>query len=118
MAGFALGQTNLLIFQRGATNKDVHLPDDRGLIPRHGLAESTVQEAERSPTELRTHFCLAVESAEDVEKWADELTSKGVTILGEAKWPQRGQYRARSVYFSDPDGHIGEVASPGIWPNY
>lgn len=118
MAGFALGHTNLLIFQRGATHKDVNLPDNRGLIPRHGLLETSPQEAKASPVQLRTHFCLAVENEQDVQKWADALRSKGVTILGEAQWPQRGQHRARSVYFQDPDGHIGEVASPGIWPNY
>jgi catechol 2,3-dioxygenase-like lactoylglutathione lyase family enzyme len=25
---------------------------------------------------------------------------------------------AMSVYFRDPDGHLLEVATPGLWPNY
>ena len=35
-------------------------------------------------------------------------------IEGRTDWPRGG----RSIYFRDPDGHLGELATPGIWPIY
>lgn len=46
--------------------------------------------------------------------WEKELRGKGVRILGKVEWPKGG----KSVYFADPDEHVGEIASRGIWPNY
>jgi len=37
-----------------------------------------------------------------------------VAIEGRSHWPQG----AESLYFRDPDGHLLEVVTPGIWPNY
>lgn len=111
MAVFALGtESELILFQRGLTHEDSSLGSN-GVVPGHGPPPD-------SDVKLKTHFCLAVDSAEDVMKWKDELESKGTTILGEVTWPEREGRQGRSVYFSDPDGHVGEVASRGIWPNY
>jgi hypothetical protein len=30
------------------------------------------------------------------------------------KWEAGGE----SIYFRDPDEHLVELATPGIWPNY
>ena len=30
------------------------------------------------------------------------------------KWPRGGE----SLYFRDPDGHLVELATPGLWANY
>lgn len=107
VAAFPLGDSaTLLLFQRGETSEDTSL-GQAGLIPGHGLpADSDVK--------LKTHFALAVDKPEDVLVWKEELESRRVKILGEVTWPAKG----RSVYFEDPDGHVGEVASRGIWPNY
>ncbi|GAA6036013.1 hypothetical protein JCM8097_005215 [Rhodosporidiobolus ruineniae] len=119
MAVFPLSNsTTLLLFQRGLTREDQSAgavdglgsnePGD-GVIPGHGLPDGDVD-----ATELKQHFALAVEKVEDVEKWEEELKGQGVPILGRAKWPKGG----RSVYFGDPDGHVGELVSRGIWPHY
>jgi catechol 2,3-dioxygenase-like lactoylglutathione lyase family enzyme len=30
------------------------------------------------------------------------------------RWPRGGE----SIYFRDPDGHLVELATPGLWDNY
>ncbi|GJN92102.1 hypothetical protein Rhopal_005131-T1 [Rhodotorula paludigena] len=110
MAGFSLGETTLLLFQRGATMDDSPMPDNRGLIPGHGLPGGS----EADKIKLKTHFALAVEKAEDLEAWEREFAEKSVRVLGKVEWPKGG----KSLYFEDPDGHVGELASRGIWPHY
>ncbi|GAA6057917.1 hypothetical protein JCM3770_002205 [Rhodotorula araucariae] len=117
MAGFSLGATTLLVFQRGATSADSPMPDGRGVIPGHGpAADSDVPDgdAAMASLKLRTHFALAVDRAADVDAWEGEFRTAGVTVLGTVAWPRGG----KSVYFADPDGHVGEIASRGIWPHY
>ncbi|BGP12444.1 hypothetical protein JCM10213_006990 [Rhodosporidiobolus nylandii] len=115
MAVFPLGSTTLLLFQRGQTRADQEGPaiantgGANGLIPGHGLPDDDVEK-----TALKTHFALAVEKREDVDAWEKELKEKKVKILGRVSWPAGG----RSVYFADPDEHVGELVSRGIWPHY
>ncbi|GAA6002812.1 hypothetical protein JCM10207_007694 [Rhodosporidiobolus poonsookiae] len=110
MAVFPLGSTTLLLFQRGETTADSPLPNDKGIIPGHGLPRS----AETDRVELKTHFALAVEKREDVDAWETELRGKGVDVLSRVEWPKGGT----SLYFRDPDGAVGELASRGIWPHF
>ncbi|KAL7344003.1 Glyoxalase/Bleomycin resistance protein/Dihydroxybiphenyl dioxygenase [Rhodotorula toruloides] len=110
MAGFSLGSTTLLLFQRGKTFDDSVMPNDRGLIPGHGLAPT----AESDKVKLKTHFALAVEKNEEIEEWEQEFKEKEVKILGKVEWPKGG----KSLYFADPDGHVGELAARGIWPHW
>jgi catechol 2,3-dioxygenase-like lactoylglutathione lyase family enzyme len=42
------------------------------------------------------------------------LREAGVAIESETHWERGG----RSVYFRDPDQHLIELVTPGIWPNY
>ncbi|MBI1786023.1 MAG: VOC family protein [Acidobacteria bacterium] len=46
-----------------------------------------------------------------LESWRRQLEGHGVEVLSYVAWP-RG---ARSLYFRDPDGHLIELATPGIW---
>jgi catechol 2,3-dioxygenase-like lactoylglutathione lyase family enzyme len=39
---------------------------------------------------------------------------EGVSIEGEMEWPRGGT----SLYFRDPDGHLVELATPGLWSIY
>ncbi len=59
----------------------------------------------------RLHFAFAVDS---LAGWRQQLAAHGVAIEGETKWPAGGT----SWYFRDPDGHLVELATPGIWPTY
>lgn len=59
------------------------------------------------------HFAFAV-AAEDLPAWEERLRLHGVAVEQRTTWPRGGQ----SLYFRDPDGHLGELATPGIWPTY
>ncbi|MCB1545065.1 MAG: VOC family protein [Rhodoblastus sp.] len=88
----------LLLFANGATLETVHMPG--GTIPPHDGAG-------------RLHVAFAVGDAE-LTDWEARLAQAGVEIEGRAAWPRGG----RSIYFRDPDGHLVEFATPGLWPTY
>jgi catechol 2,3-dioxygenase-like lactoylglutathione lyase family enzyme len=99
LTAFDVGRQGvLLIFQRGGSVED--MPNERGVVPGHDG---------RGP--LHMAFAVAEES---YDEWHRHLQCAGVRIRGEMRWPRGG----RSLYFEDPDGHVLEVATPGLWPNY
>ncbi|WP_029004920.1 VOC family protein [Azorhizobium doebereinerae] len=95
---YPLGGTVLLLFKRGTALETIHLPG--GTIPPHDGAGPL-------------HFALAV-SAEDIEPWRAHLAAHGIAVEGETRWPKG----AVSLYLRDPDGHLLELVSPGLWANY
>jgi len=42
------------------------------------------------------------------------LRDAGIAIEGRTQWPRGGH----SIYFRDPDGHLLELATPGLWKGY
>lgn len=92
------GRSALLIFHRGAATHTAHLPG--GTIPPHDGAGPI-------------HCALSI-PAEDLPHWEAHLTAHGIPIEGRTHWP-RGSI---SIYFRDPDGHLLELATPGLWPIY
>ena len=88
----------LLLFRRGGTLEKVELPG--GVIPSHDGAGPA-------------HLAFAV-AAEDMRAWEARLAVRGVEIEGRMTWQRGGE----SLYFRDPDDHLVELASPGIWANY
>jgi catechol 2,3-dioxygenase-like lactoylglutathione lyase family enzyme len=59
------------------------------------------------------HVAFAIASG-DYERWCARLQEAGIAIESETQWERGG----RSVYFRDPDNHLVELVTPGIWPNY
>jgi catechol 2,3-dioxygenase-like lactoylglutathione lyase family enzyme len=58
------------------------------------------------------HLGLIVRAADDVDKWAAFVESRGVTLDAKPKTHRDG---ARSCYFSDPDGnHVQIIHHPPI----
>jgi len=92
------GRSVLLLFLRGSTTQTVHLPG--GTTPPHDGSGPA-------------HMALAAAAA-DLPAWEARLAARGIAIEGRTDWPKGGQ----SIYFRDPDGHLLELATPGIWPIY
>lgn len=92
------GRSVLLLFRRGSTLETVTLPG--GTIPPHDGSGPV-------------HFAFAV-AADDLPRWEAHLAAHGIAIEGRTDWPRGG----RSLYFRDPDGHLVELATPGIWAIY
>lgn len=90
------GQGILLLFDAEAT-KMPPAPGAKLPVPPHG----TVGEG---------HLCFAG-TAEEIARWRERLTEKGVAIEADFEWPQGG----RSIYFRDPSGNSIEFAEPRIW---
>jgi catechol 2,3-dioxygenase-like lactoylglutathione lyase family enzyme len=88
----------LLVFQRGATEQDLDTPEGR--IPGHD-------------GQGRLHVAFGIR-ADSLADWRARLAAAGVAIIGETHWRRGGT----SLYCHDPDGHVVELATPGLWPNY
>jgi len=88
----------LLLFLRGHSLDTVRLPG--GTIPPHD-----------GHGPVHVAFSIA---ADDRERWETRLQDAGVVIEGRTKWPRGGE----SIYFRDPDGHLLELATPGLWPGF
>ena len=120
--GYELGQSNLLIFALGKTVDDIvddpSKPEHK--IPKHGpskqILETLLDDSKKpdSATYLHQHYCLAVETIDEVKRWHQHLVENNVPITGLMNWTQGGH----SVYFADPDDHVCEIASRGLWPNW
>lgn len=88
----------LLIFKRGAATETVTMPG--GTIPGHDGAGPL-------------HIAFAI-GKDALAEWEAHLAARGVTIEGATDWSRGG----RSIYFRDPDGHLLELATPGLWAVY
>jgi catechol 2,3-dioxygenase-like lactoylglutathione lyase family enzyme len=92
------GRGVLLLFQRGESLATVQLPG--GTIPPHDGAGPV-------------HVAFSV-AADDLPAWEARLRDAGIAEEGRTNWPRGGV----SVYFRDPDGHLLELATPGLWRGY
>jgi catechol 2,3-dioxygenase-like lactoylglutathione lyase family enzyme len=88
----------LLIFRRGSAAALTKFPG--GVIPGHDGSGPL-------------HVAFAIARA-DLAAWEARLTAHGVALEGHTDWSRGG----RSVYFRDPDGHLLELATPGLWTVY
>jgi len=87
------------------------------LLFRHGgsLTPSQTPGGTIGPHDARGQIHLAfAAAAEDLAGWRERLAGRGVALESEVRWPRGGT----SLYFRDPDGHLVELATPGIWEIY
>lgn len=96
ITAYRAGDTMLLLFTRGGTREPVKLPT--GTIPPHDG---------HGPA----HFAFSIR-ADSLEAWRDHLEANGVSVISTVKWPDAN---STSLYFHDPDGHVVELATPGLW---
>ena len=98
-AAFDVGGRNvLLLFRRGSTLEPVHLPG--GTIPSHDGSGPL-------------HAAFAI-TADELPAWEKRLGEHDVAIEGRTDWPRGG----KSIYFRDPDRHLLELVTPGVWTIY
>jgi catechol 2,3-dioxygenase-like lactoylglutathione lyase family enzyme len=93
------GRDVLLVFRKGATGDATVMPGG-GIIPGHG-------------GDGALHVAFAI-GKDQLAEWERKLASSGVAIEGTHTWTRGG----RSIYFRDPDGHLLELATPGLWSVY
>ena len=92
------GRHVLLLFLRGASNHEMHLPG--GMIPPHDSSG-------------RIHVGFSIDR-DQLPAWEECLEAAGVEIIGRVAWPRGGE----SIYFRDPDDHLLELLTPGVWTIY
>lgn len=92
------GRQILLLIKEGVTEQPNPTPG--GMVPTCGA-------------QGRSHLAFAA-PADDLQRWRDHLRANQVEVESEVSWERGG----RSLYFRDPDKHLLELATPGIWQIY
>ena len=99
LCAFSVGGRNvLLLFPRGGSLETVHMPG--GTIPPHDGAGPV-------------HIAFAI-AKDALPAWEERLSVNSIAIEGRTRWKRGGE----SIYFRDPDGHLLELATPGLWAIY
>lgn len=92
------GKQVLLLFRIDGSLQT--LPTPGGAIPPHG-------------GHGQLHFAFGI-PADALAAWESRLAERGVTAESRVRTPRGGI----SLYFRDPDGHLVELVTPGIWAVY
>ena len=92
------GNGVLLLFPQGGSLQPIETPG--GFVPPHDGSGPM-------------HVAFSIDE-DELETWQDHLRRAGVTLEGRTQWRRGGV----SVYFRDPDGHLLEIATPGLWKGY
>ena len=92
------GRQVLLLFRKGETRAPVTTPG--GTIPPHD-------------GDGQLHVAFAV-GRDELDAWERRLQSQNMAVESRVHWGRGG----KSIYFRDPDGHLIELATPGLWPIY
>jgi catechol 2,3-dioxygenase-like lactoylglutathione lyase family enzyme len=92
------GKNVLLLFKRGASNRAMESPSGK-MGPHDGSGP------------LHVAFSISIE---DLSGWEKVLADRGIAVESRVQWPRGGT----SLYFRDPDNHLVELATPGVWTIY
>ena len=74
-------------------------------------ASRTAQSPHDGDCELHVAFAIA---AAELASWESWLQTTGIAVEEKRQWELGGW----SLYFRDPDRHLIEVATPGVWSVY
>ncbi|MCM4166485.1 Glutathione transferase FosA [Arenibacter antarcticus] len=93
-------QVLLLFLKDGAAWSKEEINVHKGPIPPHGGTGSL-------------HLAFSIMES-DLIPWRNLLNTNRIKIESEYKWERGGT----SLYFRDPDNHLLELATPGLWSIY
>jgi catechol 2,3-dioxygenase-like lactoylglutathione lyase family enzyme len=88
----------LLLFVKGGSTAPNPVPG--GTVPPHD-------------GDGRLHLAFAI-PADSLGAWERRLAEQGIAVEARVEPPQGGV----SLYLRDPDGHLVELATPGLWEIY
>jgi catechol 2,3-dioxygenase-like lactoylglutathione lyase family enzyme len=71
----------------------------------------TIQSPHDGDGELHIAFAIP---ADELATWESWLQTRGIELEEKKKWDLGGW----SLYFRDPDRHLIELATPGVWSVY
>jgi|SRR5450631_1061822 catechol 2,3-dioxygenase-like lactoylglutathione lyase family enzyme len=74
-------------------------------------ASRAIQSPHDGDGELHVAFAIP---ADELANWESWLHTRGIAVEETRKWELGGW----SLYFRDPDRHLIEVATPGVWSVY
>lgn len=74
-------------------------------------ASRTMQSPHDGDGELHVAFAIP---ASELTQWESWLETKGIAVEERRHWELGGS----SLYFRDPDRHLLELATPGVWSVY
>ena len=96
------GRQALILFPRAIEQNPVVSPvgSIEGAIPPHGGSG-------------RMHVAFAIPAAE-LDPWRQRLAARDVKLEGTVRWKRGGT----SLFFRDPDQHLIELITPGLWSFY
>jgi catechol 2,3-dioxygenase-like lactoylglutathione lyase family enzyme len=89
----------------------MHAGDRQVLLLFKKGASVTIQSPHDGAGELHLAFAIAGSELSRWEAWLDE---NGIAVEEKRAWELGGV----SLYFRDPDRHLIEVATPGVWTVY
>lgn len=89
----------------------MHSGDRQVLLLFKKGASRAIQSPHDGDGEL--HLAFAIPAVE-LAHWEEWLAANGIAVEEKRSWELGGQ----SLYFRDPDRHLLEVATPGVWSIY
>jgi catechol 2,3-dioxygenase-like lactoylglutathione lyase family enzyme len=89
----------LLLFAKGGSTQ-TNISPTGGLIPPHDAAG-------------RIHVGFAI-ATDEIDRWEQRLREFAIDVESRVYGPRGGT----SLYLRDPDGHLVELLSPGVWAVY
>ena len=97
---------------------DLPLNDDTRLCPMRAGDRSVLLLFKKGATPDTDatgaiHIAFGI-ARSDLGRWEDWLKQHGIAIEMRKTW----QYGGEALYFRDPDGHLLEVVTPGVWSIY
>ena len=99
-------------------NPEMPVTDDTRLCPMRAGDRSVLllfKKGSTSDTDATGSIHVAFGIARsDLKNWEHWLTQQGISIESRKSW----EFGGEALYFRDPDEHLLEVVTPGVWTIY